>query len=109
MFRHSYVAKYSVVNLSTKVVNEIVANNERLLQYATWGPVGSSVVFVVRNNIYYKPNAHQKNVIEVTKDGSLGHIYNGIPDWVYEGKKKNTRLTSYFNYFLKTNNFRGSV
>lgn len=77
-----------MVNLNTKVISEIVANNESLLQYATWGPVGSSVVFVVRNNIYYKQDAQQKNVIEVTNDGLLGHIYNGIPDWVYEGTLK---------------------
>lgn len=57
------------------------------MQYATWGPIGSSVVFVVRNNIYYRPDAEEKKVIEITNDGLLGHIYNGIPDWVYEGKQ----------------------
>lgn len=85
IFRHSYVAKYSIVNIATKAVTEVSTNNDVLLQYATWGPVGNSVVFVSRNNIFYRANVSQKNVVAITSDGALGHVYNGIPDWVYEG------------------------
>jgi len=42
--------------------------------------------FVWKNNVYVKesPNSTFK---QVTNDGAHNLILNGIPDWVYEGKK----------------------
>lgn len=37
------------------------------------------------NNIYYK-NIITKETKQVTSDGITEEIFNGIPDWVYEGR-----------------------
>jgi hypothetical protein len=53
-------------------------------QIAQWAPVGHGLVYVYLNNIYYleHPSGEAK---AVTSDGDKGVIYNGVPDWVYEG------------------------
>ena len=37
------------------------------------------------NNIYYQ-EALGKDIIQITNTGEEQNIFNGIPDWVYEGK-----------------------
>ena len=56
------------------------------LQLATWGPRGSSLVYVIQNNIYYRPEAEVAADYQITSSGIFGSVYNGVPDWVYEGK-----------------------
>lgn len=91
MYRYSYFAKYAVVTIETKRVTPVtIASDEGIvdvLQNAKWGPVGSSIVFVVQNNLFYKPNAEQSDYNRLTTDGRPGHIYNGNTDWVYEGEE----------------------
>lgn len=56
------------------------------LQLASWAPVGTGLVYVYNNDIYYISTP--ENVINpqrITSDGVEGVIYNGVPDWVYEG------------------------
>ena len=46
-------------------------------------------MYVQENNIYYQPsldNTDLENYIQITNDGVIDQIYNGIPDWLYEGK-----------------------
>ena len=53
------------------------------LQYATWGETGSQLVYVYRDNIYYKPTAETAAIrIATTTQESV--VLNGIPDWLYE-------------------------
>ena len=45
-------------------------------------------LYVQENNIYYQPsldNTDLENYIQITNDGVKDQIYNGIPDWLYEG------------------------
>lgn len=37
------------------------------------------------NNIYYKKNQFQSSYVQITDTGVMGQIFNGVPDWVYEG------------------------
>lgn len=72
------------------------------LQLAKWSPVGHSLVVVDHNDLFYigdienmkKPNS----VLEITQTGRRG-VYNGIPDWVYEGKY----IYSYHSLFRLSN------
>ena len=60
--------------------------SEELLQYATFRP-GGGVVFVSRNDIYYLDSLEAGGeVTQLTNSGSPGTIYNGVADWLYEGK-----------------------
>lgn len=38
-----------------------------------------------QNNIYLKQSPREAP-IKITSDGKQNEIFNGIPDWVYEGK-----------------------
>lgn len=42
--------------------------------------------FVWKNDVYVKESPNS-TFIQVTKDGAHNLILNGIPDWVYEGKR----------------------
>lgn len=59
---------------------------DRVLRLALWGPKGNALVYVHSNNIYYRPSVRVQAEIQLTNDGENGKFYNGIPDWVYEGK-----------------------
>ncbi|CAG2121014.1 unnamed protein product, partial [Medioppia subpectinata] len=53
------------------------------INYAEWGPIGSQIVFIHKNDIYYKSDANAAP-IRLTNSGKEMVIYNGLPDWVYE-------------------------
>lgn len=53
------------------------------LQYASWGPRGSQLVFVQHANIYYKASAESAPQ-EIASSPQESIIANGIPDWLYE-------------------------
>lgn len=49
-------------------------------------PKTNSIAYVDKNNIYYREKPEDEtNDIRITSDGIQGKIYNGVPDWVYEG------------------------
>lgn len=56
------------------------------LNYATWTKDGNSLVYVHDNDIYFRrmPDVTSAD-IRLTNDGQKETIFNGIPDWVYEG------------------------
>ncbi|XP_046398463.1 venom dipeptidyl peptidase 4 isoform X2 [Ischnura elegans] len=83
VYRHSLLATYNVIDLDTGLIASVWIPNVDL-QLCMWSTVGNALVFVFANNIYYKPNAANKKVIQITTDGVNETIYNGIPDWVYE-------------------------
>lgn len=61
-------------------------HNEELLQYATFDPSGHGIAYVYKNNIYYLANPTEaSNPKQITSDGEPNIVYNGVPDWVYEG------------------------
>ena len=64
----------------------MTANDSISLQLATWAPRGNALVYVYQNNIYYRPEAEVAVDYQITDTGVFGTIYNGVPDWVYEGK-----------------------
>lgn len=50
-------------------------------------PTGDSLSYVKANNVYYRPNLVVDEEVRLTEDGVPGVIYNGVPDWVYEGNR----------------------
>uniref|UniRef100_A0A8C1T317 Dipeptidyl-peptidase 6b n=1 Tax=Cyprinus carpio TaxID=7962 RepID=A0A8C1T317_CYPCA len=53
------------------------------LQYAGWGPKGQQLIFIFENNIYYKAQVNSPS-IRLVSTGSLGVVFNGLADWLYE-------------------------
>ena len=42
-------------------------------------------ICVQYNDIFYLKDIETDNFQRITYDGELDQMYNGIPDWVYEG------------------------
>ena len=56
------------------------------VQYITWSPTGSQLVWVQNNDIYLQSNLTTPNTyLQITNNGEMNKIFNGVPDWVYEG------------------------
>lgn len=60
--------------------------NWPFLHYAQFTPKGHSLVMVYNYDIYYRLGPRTYQSYRVTDDAIPGIIYNGIPDWLYEGK-----------------------
>ncbi|WMI94310.1 S9 family peptidase [Bacteroides fragilis] len=90
IYRHSYTAVHYLypVKRNDKGVttNNIV---EKLSdggpqQAPVFSPDGSLVAFVRDNNIFLVKLLYGNSESQVTEDGKLNSVLNGIPDWVYE-------------------------
>ncbi len=57
--------------------------NGEFLNFCVWSPNGLDVAFVFKNNVYIHRASGEES--QLTYDGIDGVIYNGVPDWVYEG------------------------
>lgn len=90
IYRHSYTALHYLypVKRNDKGVttNNIV---EKLSdggpqQAPVFSPDGNLVAFVRDNNIFLVKLLYGNSESQVTEDGKLNSVLNGIPDWVYE-------------------------
>lgn len=55
------------------------------LLHAHFTPRGHSLVMVYNYDIYYKTGPKSAQSYRITKNAVPGIIYNGVPDWLYEG------------------------
>lgn len=55
-------------------------------QYAAWLGNTSSLVVVVDNDIYIRRSPADEEDIRITNTGQSDLIYNGVPDWLYQGE-----------------------
>ena len=82
IYRHSFLGKYHVVNLSKN--GKITAlNNGNWVQEPKFSPDGRFVAFISGNNLYYQDLSSER-ITQITFDGEKNKIINGLADWVYE-------------------------
>ena len=55
------------------------------VQAALWHPKENALVYVRQNDIFYIADVTVDQSERLTTDGSFNEIYNGIPDWTYQG------------------------
>lgn len=79
--RNSFYTRYYIYDIATKSKTPLY--EESWQQQATFSPDGKKVAFIVDNNILVK-DLETNQIIQVTTDGEINSIINGIPDWVYE-------------------------
>lgn len=53
-------------------------------QAPVFSPDGNMVAFVRNNNIFLVKTLYGNSESQVTEDGKINSVLNGIPDWVYE-------------------------
>ena len=100
VYRHSTLAQYRVYDIVTgeshsltprnnnnqKLLPELTEHSWPMLQYASFGPRGHMLLMVYNYNIYYTNGLKSLQTYRITSTGVPGVIYNGIADWLYEGR-----------------------
>ncbi|KAM8857924.1 inactive dipeptidyl peptidase 10 isoform 2-T2 [Synchiropus picturatus] len=98
VYRHSYMASYSIYNIHTREVWELdppeVENS--VLQYAAWGVQGQQLIYIFENNIYYQSDV-KSNSLRLTSSGKEGVVFNGIADWLYEEEILQTHVAHWWS------------
>ena len=82
IYRHSFTAVYYIYNLLNNKLEPLSDGGPQ--QTPVWSPDGTQVAFVRDNNIHLVKLLFNNSESQVTKDGKLNEIINGIPDWVNE-------------------------
>ncbi len=80
VYRRSKKGIYYVYDLVSKELQQI---SEQQIQEPSFSPDGKKVAYVYQNNIYVK-DLSSLAVDQITQDGKINHIINGLADWVYE-------------------------
>ncbi|XLS28681.1 S9 family peptidase [Flavobacteriaceae bacterium M23B6Z8] len=80
VYRRSRLGKYYVYDTNSKEVQLV---SEDKIQEPLFSPDASKVAYVFKNNIYLKDLITGKTA-QVTFDGQVNQIINGVTDWVYE-------------------------
>jgi hypothetical protein len=55
------------------------------VQAALWHPKKNALVYVRQNDIFYIADITVDQSERLTIDGTFNEIFNGIPDWTYQG------------------------
>lgn len=80
IYRRSENAYFYVYDLKSKTLQKVSDNK---IQEATFSPDSKRIAYVFENNIYIY-NIESKRTNQITFDGEVNKIINGITDWVYE-------------------------
>ncbi len=81
IYRYSFVADYYIYDFRSHELTPL--SDKGAQQVATFSPNGHMIAFVRDNNIFIKKLLYNTES-QVTTDGAINQIINGIPDWVYE-------------------------
>jgi dipeptidyl-peptidase-4 len=80
IYRRSFTGTFYYYNIATKKGRFIGKD----IQKPTFSPDSKKIAYAKNNNIYILDLTNKNSTTQVTKDGKLNHIINGITDWVYE-------------------------
>lgn len=80
IYRRSTKGIYYVYTIETKALTKI---SEHKIKSPSFSPDASKVAYVYLNNIYIK-DLKSGETTQVTTDGEMDKIINGVTDWVYE-------------------------
>ncbi|SFB68509.1 dipeptidyl-peptidase-4 [Zunongwangia mangrovi] len=80
IYRRSSKAIFYIFDVNSKKLNKL---SDKKFQEPTFSPDNSKLAYVFENNIYIY-NVAEKTEKQITKDGKINSIINGITDWVYE-------------------------
>lgn len=56
------------------------------LHFARFTSAGNALIWVHNYDIYYRQEVRASHAYRITHDAVPGVVYNGIPDWLYEGE-----------------------
>ncbi|XP_066142591.1 inactive dipeptidyl peptidase 10 [Euwallacea fornicatus] len=88
LFRHSYLAQYSIYDIQTGndfPLRALPENDDHpFLLLAQWAPKGHSLIMVQDYDVYYRKTPTSHTGYRVTSTAVPGVVSHGVPDWLYE-------------------------
>ncbi|MDR2499207.1 MAG: S9 family peptidase [Tannerellaceae bacterium] len=93
IYRRSSKSRVYDYDVRRNYVKNMTDGNEKIM-IPTFSPDGRMCAFVKDNNIWIRKFDFDTEV-QVTRDGELNHVLNGVTDWVYEEEFSTTRLMSW--------------
>lgn len=82
IYRHSFTANYYIYSTKNKTLTPLSEKGPQ--QVPLFSPDGNMIAFVRDNNIHLVKLLFDNSESQVTTDGKINEILNGIPDWVNE-------------------------
>lgn len=82
VYRRSYKAVFYIYTVQSRKLERLSDGGPQ--QAPVWSPDGNQVAFVRDNNIFLVKLLYGNSESQVTKDGKMNEVINGIPDWVNE-------------------------
>jgi hypothetical protein len=67
-------------------LKDLLKQQTNQMQHAEWLGNSTSLVLVHENDIYLRQSPADEEDIRLTSTGVEGLIYNGVTDWLYQGK-----------------------
>lgn len=89
IYRHSLTATYYIYSIANNKLEPL--SDEGAQQTPLFSPDGTQIAFVRNNNIFLVKLLYNNSESQVTTDGKMNEIINGIPDWVNEEEFTNDR------------------
>jgi len=80
IYRRSYTGTFYYYSIASK---KLILIGEDI-QEPRFSPDGKKIAYAKNNNIYILNLSNGNTVTQVTKDGKINEVINGITDWVYE-------------------------
>ena len=82
VYRRSYKAVFYIYTVQSRKLERLSDGGPQ--QAPVWSSDGNQVAFVRDNNIFLVKLLYGNSESQVTKDGKMNEVINGIPDWVNE-------------------------
>ena len=83
IYRRSTKAYYYIYDIKAQTLKPLADTNGFAQSFATFSPNADKVAFVRNNNLFYK-DLKSDDEVQVTANGRINAILNGMADWVYE-------------------------
>lgn len=87
IYRHSNTAVYYIYNVENNTIVPLSDGGPQ--QVPMFSNDGNMVAFVRENNLFLVKLLYNNSESQITKDGKMNEIINGIPDWVNEEEFSN--------------------
>lgn len=87
-YRRTFTADYYVIDVKRNEIQALSDNGPQ--EVPLFSPDSRYIAFARENNLFMK-KLDFNTEIPITKDGRIGNIINGTPDWVYEEEFTKTR------------------
>lgn len=83
IYRHSFTANYYVYEVRSRLLRPLSYDFARQ-RAPLMSDDGRMIAFVAEDNNIYIKKVDYDSQVEVTTDGAVNKVLNGVPDWVYE-------------------------